>query len=83
MRVYQFRHVGTVIANYSALPPTSAIILAFGVLRQTNFRYPALFRCQYFAFFRVGLLPPRKTKIIAEQFEMSKLRTKYFRSTAR
>src|ERR1700704_5057941 len=25
---------------YSALPPTSAIILAFGVLRQTNFRYP-------------------------------------------
>ena len=84
MRVYQFRHVGTVAAYYSALPPTSAIILAFGVLRQTNFRYPECHSCcEYSAFLRDSLLPPRKTEIIAEQFEMSKLRPKYFQGTAR
>ncbi len=41
MRVYQFRHVGN-FTCYSALPPRSAIILAFEVLRQTNFRYSPL-----------------------------------------
>ena len=35
MRVYQFRHVG--IFLLPALPLTSAIILAFEDLRQTNF----------------------------------------------
>jgi hypothetical protein len=75
MRVYQFRHVGIFLLRRSALPLRSAIILAFEVLRQTNFRYfRCRFACQYAAvFFASGLGSPRKTKIIAEHFEMSKL----------
>ena len=87
MRVYQFRHVGTVTANYLALPPTSAIILAFAVLRQTNFRYSFVTQIaqstdnQTFSSLPACCLP-RKTEIIAEQFEISKRRPKYFPGVA-
>ena len=85
MRVYQFRHVGIFLLLRSALPLRSAIILAFEVLRQTNFRYS---RCASPAntaacFFRAGFRSPRKTKIIAEHFEMSKPRQKKLQSTLR
>jgi hypothetical protein len=68
-----------------AFPPTSAIILAFEVLRQTNFRvilplFHPLTRC---IFFRCGVRRSRKTKIIAEQIEMSKLPSKNCESTPR
>ena len=84
MRVYQFRHVGTDAAYYfvlqSALPPKSAIIQVFGVLRQINFSVPWCHAsCPYFTLLsRFSLGPPRKTEIIAEQIEMSKRATQNY-----
>ena len=84
MRVYQFRHVGIVLL-LPAFLPTSAIILAFEDLRQTNFRcLAAVFNCEYAAFSLVtARVPLRETKIIAEHFEMSKLWQKNLQSTPR
>jgi hypothetical protein len=74
--------VGTVTATtllHSALPPKSAIILAFGVLRQINFRSSgATPHASTAHFFRFGCLPPRKTEIIAEPQEIAKRSPQYF-----
>ena len=75
------------LTTYSALPPTSAIILAFAVLRQTNFRYPYVTQIAHSTDNQtLSSLPacclPRKNEIIAEQFEMSKRRPKYFPGAA-
>jgi hypothetical protein len=84
MRVYQFRHVG-IFLLLPAFLPTSAIILAFEVLRQTNFRCPAAhFTCEYAAIYlAVAQVPLRETKIIAEDFELSKPWQKNLQCTPR
>jgi hypothetical protein len=80
MRVYQFRHVGIVLhllfTAFATLPPTCAIISGFVVLRQINFftlaetPLPTCCISPRITLNRVGL--PRKTEIIAQQFQMSK-----------
>ena len=74
MRVYQFRHVGLLPLLLPAFLPTSAIILAFEVLRQTNFRYsqppPSTILLQFLAALTMGRR--ERAEIIAEQIELSK-----------